>query len=133
MKETILATFALFFSLMVMAGQIFSAVYERKKRKDEEDAEIRKYDKPNMVRAIIIDSHGFLAVVKDPGDPMQHVFCSRLRTFCSASCQFFASADNCIDQTRPCFDCWMLSQRYIGTSHLDWRNTKPGCAPERKP
>ena len=136
MKEAILATFALFFSLMVMAGQIFSAVYERKKRKDQEkdqEKRLEYLEKVNDVELMVINTKGYFAVCFDFVHAPQHVFCERMRSFCNAQCQFFNSAINTIEPKKPIFDCWMLPLKYRAKELHDWRNTKPDCAPEKKP
>lgn len=122
--------FSIFCFILDVAIHVY---FDLQYRRDKKDPDLNKYSNIKHVRSIIIDSHGFLAIIKNPGDPVQHVFCRRLNSFCSTSCQFFSTADNHFDEKKPCFDCWMLADMYAAPERIDWRNTKPNCAPEKKP
>lgn len=129
----ILAIFC--FIIDVAIHVYFDLLYRKEKKEQQKDQDkyLEYLEKVNDVELMVINTKGYFAVCFDPVHAPQHVFCERMRSFCNAQCQFFNSAINTIEPKKPCFDCWMLPLKYRAKELHDWRNTKPDCAPEKKP
>ena len=129
----ILAIFC--FIIDVAIHVYFDLLYrkDKKEQQKDQDKHLEELGKVNNVELMVINSKGYLGICVDPVHAPQFVFCERMRSFCNTQCQFFDSAIRTNEPYKPYFDCWMLPGQYQAKELHDWRDTKPGCAPEKKP